>query len=126
MNLKKILVGGGLGLAMLGMGACATITPAQLIPNINLSKANLTTQCTAPNTNVGQVWAACTALSQAVFTCNDLASGTPIDLQIINLVNAYAPDPVLEYVVAASVASENMAMTDWCITQGYIIATATK
>ena len=126
MNLKKILAGGGLGLAMLGMGACATITPAQLVPNINLSKANLTAQCTATNTNPASVWAACTALSQATFVCDDLASGTPIDLQIVSLVNAFAPDSVLEYVVGANVAAENMAMTDWCITQGYIATTATK
>jgi hypothetical protein len=100
--------------------ACSLLgVPANTSPVAALSSANLETACTSKSNPPTQVWLACTVYSQATGVCKDVASGHAVDLQLVQLVNAFSPDPILSTIGGLSVAAANLAATKWCSAEGY-------
>jgi hypothetical protein len=109
-----------LALLVISLPACSLLgEPSNTPPAAALSKANLMAACESTSSNKNAEWLACTALSQATAMCQDLASGNPVDEQLIAAVEAFYPDPALKTIGGLSVAAVNAALAQWCTGEGY-------
>jgi hypothetical protein len=109
--------------------ACSLLgEPSNTPPNAALSKTNLAAACeatsAAPADAVSQkaqtdAWLACTALSQVTLFCQNVRSNAPIDTELVDIILAFAPDPVLSTLGNDALDVANAAAGQWCTTQGY-------
>jgi hypothetical protein len=117
------------GMLAVAISGCSLLgEPSNTPPNAALSKANLTAACTAtankPAMQVSQkaqtgAWLACTALSQVTLFCSDVRSNAPIDTELLGVILAFAPDPILSMLGNEALDVANAAAGQWCMTQGY-------
>jgi hypothetical protein len=106
-------------LCLLTAGCSLLGEPASTSPKATLSKANLTAACDSKTNGVTQVWLSCTVLSQVADVCGNVAGGNPVDEQLISVINAFSPDPVLNEIGTLGVGAANRATVSWCASQGY-------
>lgn len=117
------------GMLAMAISGCSLLgEPPNTPPNAALSKANLTTACEAtsgmPTQKVSQqaqtgAWLACTALSQVTLFCTNVRSNDPIDTELLDVILAFAPDPILSTLGNDALDVANAAAAQWCTTQGY-------
>jgi hypothetical protein len=117
------------GMVAVAISGCSLLgEPANTSPNAALSKANLTAACEAtaamPAMQVSQkaqtgAWLACTALSQVTLFCQNVRSNAPIDTELLDVILAFAPDPILSMLGNEALDVANAAAGQWCTTQGY-------
>jgi hypothetical protein len=113
--MKRILTAGLVAL----LTGCSLLGESNEMPNAALSNAKLTAACDSKSNSATQIWMTCTVLSQATLVCNNVSSGAPVDQQLVQLIAAFAPDPVLAGVANASVDAANAALQSWCASEGY-------
>jgi hypothetical protein len=117
------------GIAAIAISGCSLLgEPSNTPPNAALSKANLTAACEATSATPAQqasqkaatdAWLACMALSQVTLFCQNVRSDDPIDTELIDVILAFAPDPILSTLGNDALDVANAAAGQWCTTQGY-------
>jgi hypothetical protein len=122
-------IAAGILAASIAISGCSLLgEPSNTPPNAALSKANLTAACEATSNTPAQAvsqkaatdaWLACTALSQVTLFCANVRSNAPIDTDLLDVILAFAPDPILSTLGNDALAVANAAAAQWCTTQGY-------
>jgi hypothetical protein len=107
-----------------GFAGCSLFNGAGQNPSVALSQAILTADCGSRTASAAQIWMACTVLSQTTFVCKNVSSGAPADEQIVQLITAFAPDPVLSGIAGMTVSAANATLATWCSQEGYSAAAA--